>query len=38
LLSRSSEASFQVAFRIVSRDWWRTQLPERPPSAENLPA
>jgi hypothetical protein len=31
-------SSFQVAFRIVSRDWWRTQLPERPLSAENLPA
>jgi hypothetical protein len=31
-------SSFQVAFRIVSRDWWRTQLPERPRSAENLPA
>ena len=31
-------SSFQVAFRIVSRDWWRTQLPERPRTAENLPA
>jgi hypothetical protein len=31
-------SSFRVAFRIVSRDWWRTQLPERPRSAENPPA
>jgi hypothetical protein len=31
-------SSFQVAFRIVSPDWWRTQLPERPRTAENLPA
>jgi hypothetical protein len=31
-------SSFQVAFRIVSRDWWSTQLPERPRSVENLPA
>jgi hypothetical protein len=32
------QSSFQVAFRIVSRDWWTAQLPERPRSAENLPA
>jgi hypothetical protein len=31
-------SSFQVAFRIVSRDWWSTQLPERPRSAESPPA
>ena len=31
-------SSFQAAFRIVSRDWWRTQLPERPRTPENLPA
>jgi hypothetical protein len=31
-------SSFQVAFRIVSPDWWSTQLPERPRSTENLPA
>jgi hypothetical protein len=28
-------SSFQVAFRIVSGDWWSTQLPERPRSVEN---
>jgi hypothetical protein len=30
--------SFGLAFRIVSPDWWSTQLPERPRSSENLPA
>jgi hypothetical protein len=28
--------SFELAFRIVSLDWWRTQLPEPPRTAENL--
>ncbi|HEY2282214.1 MAG TPA: hypothetical protein VGH60_01535, partial [Solirubrobacteraceae bacterium] len=31
-------SSFELAFRIVSLDWWRTQLPERPRTPENLPA
>jgi hypothetical protein len=31
-------ASFELAFRIVSLDWWRAQLPDRPRTAENLPA
>ena len=30
--------SFELAMRIVPIDWWVTQLPDRPPTAENLPA
>ena len=30
--------SFELAMRIVPFDWWATQLPERPSTAENLPA
>ena len=28
--------SFELAFRIVPRDWWTTQLPDRPSTAEHL--
>jgi hypothetical protein len=28
--------SFELAFRIVPLEWWVTQLPDRPPTAENL--
>jgi hypothetical protein len=28
--------SFELAMRIVPLDWWATQLPDRPSSAENL--
>jgi hypothetical protein len=28
--------SFELAFRIVPREWWVTQLPDRPSTAENL--
>jgi hypothetical protein len=28
--------SFELAFRIVPLDWWVTQLPDRPSTAENL--
>ena len=28
--------SFELAFRIVSLDWWLTELPDRPQAAENL--
>ena len=31
-------SSFELAFRIVPRDWWRAQLPDRPRTAEKLPA
>jgi hypothetical protein len=30
--------SFELAMRIVPVDWWTEQLPDRPSSAENLPA
>lgn len=30
--------SFELAMRIVPVDWWRTQLPDRPSAAEDLPA
>ncbi len=30
--------SFELAMRIVPIDWWVTQLPDRPPTAEDLPA
>jgi hypothetical protein len=30
--------SFEVAMRIVPLDWWATQLPDRPSTADNLPA
>jgi hypothetical protein len=30
--------SFELAFRIVPLDWWTAQLPDRPATAENLPA
>ena len=30
--------SFELALRIVPLDWWATQLPDRPSTAENLPA
>jgi hypothetical protein len=30
--------SFELAFRIVPPDWWAAQLPDRPSTAENLPA
>lgn len=30
--------SFELAMRIVPLDWWETQLPDRPPTAENLRA
>jgi hypothetical protein len=30
--------SFELAMRIVPLDWWVTQLPDRPPTAEDLPA
>ena len=29
--------SFELAFRIVPLDWWATQLPDRPSTAEDLP-
>jgi hypothetical protein len=29
--------SFELAMRIVPLDWWVTQLPDRPSTAENLP-
>jgi hypothetical protein len=28
--------SFELAMRIVPREWWAEQLPDRPPIAENL--
>lgn len=28
--------SFELAFRIVPLDWWQTQLPDRPSTAEEL--
>ena len=28
--------SFELALRIVPLDWWATQLPDRPSTAENL--
>jgi hypothetical protein len=28
--------SFEIAMQIVPLDWWVTQLPDRPPTAENL--
>ena len=28
--------SFELAFRILPRDWWATQLPDRPATAEDL--
>jgi hypothetical protein len=28
--------SFELAMRIVRLDWWASQLPDRPPTAENL--
>src|SRR5207244_12528846 len=31
-------SSFQFAFRIVSRDWWTAQLPDRPGTADSLAA
>jgi hypothetical protein len=30
--------SFELAFRIVSLESWRAQLPKRPRAAERLPA
>jgi hypothetical protein len=30
--------SFELAMRIVPLDWWAEQLPDRPSTAENLPA
>jgi hypothetical protein len=30
--------SFELAMRIVPVDWWVAQLPDRPSTAENLPA
>jgi hypothetical protein len=30
--------SFELAIRIVPLDWWTAQLPDRPATAENLPA
>jgi hypothetical protein len=30
------QASFELAMRIVPADWWRSQLPERPSTAEGL--
>jgi len=30
--------SFELAMRIVPIDWWEAQLPDRPSTAENLPA
>jgi hypothetical protein len=30
--------SFELAMRIVPLDWWNAQLPDRPATAENLPA
>ena len=30
------QGSFELAMRIVSVDWWRSQLPERPSAAESL--
>jgi hypothetical protein len=29
-------ASLELAFQIVPLDWWATQLPDRPPTAENV--
>jgi hypothetical protein len=29
-------ASFELAMRIVPLDWWQTQLPDRPSTAETL--
>ena len=31
------QRSFEIALKIVPLDWWATQLPERPSTAENLP-
>jgi hypothetical protein len=31
------QVSFELAMRIVPFDWWATQLPDRPSTAENLP-
>jgi hypothetical protein len=30
------QGSFELALRIVPLDWWVEQLPDRPPTAENL--
>jgi hypothetical protein len=30
------QSSFELAMRIVPADWWRSQLPERPSTAESL--
>jgi hypothetical protein len=30
-------SSFDLAMRIVPVDWWRSQLPDRPSTAETLP-
>ena len=32
------QESFELAFRIVPLDWWVSQLPDRPSTAENLRA
>ena len=32
------QSSFELAFRIVPGDWWRARLPDRPRTAEKLPA
>ena len=32
------QGSFELAMRIVPLDWWVTQLPDRPSTADNLPA
>jgi hypothetical protein len=31
-------SSFEIAMRIVPLDWWVAQLPDRPPTADDLPA
>ena len=31
------QRSFELAMRIVPIDWWRSQLPDRPPTPEDLP-
>jgi len=31
------QSSFELAMRIVPLDWWRSQLPDRPSTAETLP-
>ena len=31
------QGSFDLAMRIVPADWWRSQLPDRPSTAETLP-